>query len=310
MIPYSRISGKAWHSVHAPNSDGKIIDQETIGYLDFEILQWESSLPDALRYNNSHDDAHTGGFSKSQRRLQILLHLRANQMRIFIRRPVLLSATSTMNNRRAAQTAVDIARETIRALTQLNRGSDIYRTLQVCFNYFVVSALGVIFLAISHAPAEFSSQVRDEFYLALGLIEGFSTKSYVSERLWKTIRGLKEIGPKLGLVSRQALTDENDPASSAALAMAGLAGHQVDERIVFNPVQGPSPLGNAPLDGQQMIFELKNLFEAAGGYALSNPQALDSLSGMSNMRGDGVSQGISGLYDSPEDFSRVMRDLV
>ena len=150
--------------------------------------------------------------------------------------------------------------------------------------------------------------------MALDLIKGFSTKSHVSQRLWKTIKGLKEIGPKLGLVSRQALTDENDPASSAAVAMAGLAGHQVDERAIFNPTQGPSPLGNVPVDGQQMSLEWTNLFEAAGGYGnmmAANPQALEDMNGLANGARNVAmgTQGMSAIYGNDEEFSRILRDL-
>lgn len=235
-------------------------------------------------------------------------------MRLFLYRPVLYSATSIMQNRTHAQTIVEIAKDTVRTLTQLNRGSDIYRTQQVCFNYFIVSALGALFLAVAHAPLDFSRQVRDEFYMALDLIKGFSTKSYVSQRLWKTIKGLKEIGPKLGLVSPQALSDEHDPASSAAVAMAGLAGHRVDERAMFNPTQGPSPLGNVPVDGQQMSLEWTNLFEAAGGYGTmmaANPQALEDVNGVANGARDVAmgTPGMSAIYGNDEEFSRIMRDL-
>ncbi len=314
MIPYTRISAKVWYSVNNPGSASEEVNQETIHYLDYQILQWQASLPGALRFDRSLDDTNTGGFSKSQRRLQIMLYLRTNQMRLFLYRPVLYSATSIVQNRNHAQSVVEIAKDTVRTLTQLNRGSDIYRTQQVCFNYFIVSALGALFLAVAHAPLDFGRQVRDEFYMALDLIKGFSTKSHVSQRLWKTIKGLKEIGPKLGLVSRQALTDENDPASSAAVAMAGLAGHQVDERAIFNPTQGPSPLGNVPVDGQQMSLEWTNLFEAAGGYGnmmAANPQALEDMNGLANGARNVAmgTQGMSAIYGNDEEFSRILRDL-
>src|SRR5437667_3274337 len=101
----------------------------------------------------------------------------------------------------------------------------------------------------------------------LNLIKGYNAKSYYSKRLWRTIRGLKEIGPKLGLVSKSNI---DDPHSSAAVAMAGLAGHPVEELEVYERMaganQGVGHLGNSPLNGFQMSYELTNLFEAAGGY--------------------------------------------
>lgn len=273
------------------------------------------------------------------------MYVRANQVRILIYRPVLLSATSIMENRNHAQKAVEGAKDTIRVLARLNETSDIYRSQQVCFNYFLISALAVLFLAVSHAPAEFNSQVRDEFYMALDLVKGFSTKSYISQRLWRTIRGLKELGPKLGLVSRQPFArDDEDPHSSAAVAMAGLAGHPVQEMGVYPSPQGASSIGSSPMNGQQMSYELTTLFEAAG-VASSNgapssaagnggvyggvvhahhpqhpPQTVDSVApsyvgggqpqqGQPDMGGAGGEGSAQGIYGNEGEFSRIMHHL-
>lgn len=292
--------------------DGKLNDG-AIELLDHKLLHWHKSLPEDLQYNAPHKGKDTQGFSKTQQRLQVILYLRANQMRIFLYRPILHSATSIMENRGYAQTVVEVAKDTIRVLTQLNQTSDIYRTQQVCFNYFIISALAVLFLAVSHAPAEFSGQVRDEFYMTLDLVKGFSTRSFVSQRLWSTIKRLKQIGPKLGVISRQALADANDPHSSAAVAMAGLAGHRVDEMAVFSPSQGPGALSSTPLNGQQMSLELTNLFEAAGGYgnlAAGNVQSVDGLNGYSSTSGESAKgEGMSVMYGNDGEFSRIVGEL-
>ena len=283
---------------------GRRLDDATIKSLDNQLLYWHKTLPEDLQYNASYNTMDGGPFNKSQRRVQVVLYLRANQMRIFLYRPILHSATSIMENPKFAQTVVDIAKDTVRVVTQLNQASDIYRTQQVCFNYFIISALAVLFLAVSHAPAKFSRQVRDEFYMTLELVKSFSTKSYVSKRLWKTIKGLKEIGPKLGVISRQALANANDPHSSAAVAMAGLAGHRVDEMAVYNSPQGSGALGSAPLNGQQMSLELTSLFEAAGGYG--NLTAGDN----SSASGDaGKGEGMSAMYGNEGEFSRILEEL-
>lgn len=100
--------------------------------------------------------------------------------------------------------------------------------------------------------------------MALDLVKGFSNKSWVSKRLWKTIKSLKEVGPKLGL---QDPTQE-DPHSSAALAMAGLAGHEISG--LANTFDGhgqginrSAGMGSSPFSGNQMSYEMTHLFEAA-----------------------------------------------
>ena len=314
MISYGRISSKVWRSVCGFETQGNEFSKENIGYLDYQIQQWQGDIPRSLQFGASDITTDHDPPSRPIRRLQVLLSLRVNHLRIMLYRPILHSATSIMENRNHAQTVVEVAKDTIRVLTRLNQTSDIYRTSQVTFNYFLVSALAALFLAVSHAPIEFSDQVRDEFYMALDLVKGFSTKSYISKRLWKWIKGLREVGPKLGVVSRQPLADVNDPHSSAAVAMAGLAGHPVDERAIFSRTQGPSALGNSPIDAQQISYELTNLFEAAGSYANaapSNGQSSDGMNWFGVAQGDISSGGetMPGIFGNEDIFARIMRDL-
>lgn len=284
-----------------------------MSYLDYQILQWQNSIPDSLRFYPTVDIPDTGAPGRAQRRLQVLLYLRMNQMRILIYRPVLHSATSIMEKRQQAGIVVEVAKDTVRVLTRLNQTTDIYRTQQVCFNHFLVSALAALFLAVSHAPLEFNQTVRDEFYMAIELVSGFSAQSYVSMRLWQMIKGLKEVGPRLGLVSRPALSETIDPHSSAAVAMAGLAGHRVDEMTAFPVTQGPAAVGQGPVNGQQMSYELTNLFEAAGGYSngmMSGSQEINHGNGYVAARGE-VNHGPNGDRGGAgnEQYSKIMQAL-
>ena len=314
MVAYGRISSRVWRSVTATESLGPDVRKDEIGFLDCQIQQWQMNIPESLRFSAADNTPGREAPRRAIRRLRILLYLRVAQLRIMIYRPVLHSATSIMENRAHAQTVVEVAKDTVRVLTRLNQTSDIYRTQQICFNYFLISALAVLFLAVAHAPVEFSRQVRDEFYMALDLVKGFSTKSYVSKRLWKTIKGLKEIGPQLGVVTQPLLPDNNDPHSSAAVAMAGLAGHSVDELALFPQQQGPRPtsLGSSPRNGQQMSYELTNLFEAAGacnGTAVgSGSHGVDGIDAYIGAQ-RAVPDNAAGIFGNEEDFARIMRDL-
>jgi hypothetical protein len=208
---------------------------------------------------------------------------------------------------------VDVAKDTVRVLTRLNQMSDIYRTQQITFNYFLVAALAVLFLAVSHAPADFNRQVRDEFYMALDLINGFSTKSLVSKRLWKTIKGLRKIGEKLGVLARPFGSDSNDPHSSAAVAMAGLAGHPIEDLSMYGQMHNRNELGSSPLNGLQMSHELTNLFEAVGAFGNFIPGTTgpDTIGGFGGTDGEiqNTGEGLSGVLGDEGEFARVIRDL-
>ncbi len=316
MIAYSRLSSEIWKATTNFEGPGSPINKDSIRLLDQQILQWHNSIPESLRF---HPDRfmNMNGTDRGQRRLQVILYLRTNQMRVLIYRPVLMSATNIMENKRYAQTAVEVAMDTIRVLIRLNQTSDIYRKQQQCFNYFLTSALAVLFLAVAHAPVEFSRKVRDEFYQALDLIKRFSTKSYTSKRLWKAIKGLKEIGPKLGVVSRQALQGPYDPHSAAAVAMAGLAGQQVDEMAAFpSQFQDVNTAGSSPLNGQQMTNDLGQMFEKVGGYsnnlfAQTSPQGIDGVSSFVGSQAEMTSgaEGFRGGYGNDMALSKIMGNL-
>lgn len=105
-----------------------------------------------------------------------------------------------------AQKTVGFAKETIRYLAQLNKTTDIYHRIQTFYHQFLTSAISVLFLASTHAPLQFSADCRGEFYMALDLVKDMSSKSWVSQRLWKTIRSLKAYAPRLGLEEDRSST--------------------------------------------------------------------------------------------------------
>lgn len=137
---------------------------------------------------------------------------------------MLHTASSITQNLDFAQRVVDLAKETIQYLTFLNNNSIIYRRIQVFYHHFLLSAIAVLFLASTHAPVSFSSQCCDEYHMALELVKDLSAKSWVSQRLWRTVRSIKAYEPWLGL------QQDEDPRrrENAALTMAGMAANGHD----------------------------------------------------------------------------------
>jgi hypothetical protein len=295
MISYSAIGSKVWKSVADVGHQDKI-KKEDISFLDFQVLNWHRSIPESLKFIHPDSGRQVEPPARVVLRLQVVLYLRANQMRILIYRPVLHTATTIMENLEFAHVVVKVAKDTIRILTYINQTSSIYRSQQTMFNYFLISALAVLFLAVAHAPTEFSQQSRDEFYMALELVRGLSSNSYVSKRLWKTIKTIKEIGPRLGLVIRNEET--HDAHSSAAVAMAGLAGHSIDELALYSNGRNGSNLETP----HGMASDLTTLFEAAGG--LFN---LNGFGGSSSELSNGEFSNVFGQQN--DGLARIMRDL-
>ncbi|KAH7028013.1 uncharacterized protein B0I36DRAFT_328446 [Microdochium trichocladiopsis] len=227
MIGYSKLSARVWKLVR--QFDGQIVADQVpmeIKDIDQSIKQWYTNLPKETQLEMSNWEA-LPPFMNPQlsapkeydvQRSQIWTYLRLNQLRILLYTPILHTHSCIMENLGAAERVVRLAKNTIRYLSHLHNTTNIYRKMQAFYHQFLTSAIAVLFLASCHAPVNFSSSCRDEFYMALELVKDMSAKSFVSKRLWSTIKSLREVAPRLGLAE--------DPHSSAALTMAGLAtGH-------------------------------------------------------------------------------------
>ena len=306
MIEHFAIASKVRESIYSDSTRTGHggVSKEDVNYLDFQIINWHRNLAPQLHWDRDSWGRSDPPATTGQQRLRIILYLRTNVMRIMIYRPVLHSTASIMNNQVQAQTVVDIAKDTVRILTHLNRTSRMYQASQALFNAFLTTALAVLFLAVSHMPERYAEQVREEFYMALDLVRGISKGSWVSKRLWKTIRLLKEVGPKLGLVTNNGhktnddLLLRDDPNHSAAVAMAGLAGHKVDEGAFLNN-GGWNNMGSANSNSPDgMVQDLTNLFEAAGGYA--------NAFGAGGVGGQLLDE--SG-FGGEDELSKILRDL-
>jgi hypothetical protein len=216
MARFCEISSRVWRTVSktptAANDGSGTVNLPEMAYLDYQVIDWHRSIPPMLKFEHPSQPQSGPPPPRAGHRLRVILYLRANQMRIHIYRPVLHSATSIMQNRDQAQTSVDVAKDTIRVLTHISQTSDIYHAQQALFNPFLTGALAVLFLAVAHTPAEFAENVREEFYMALELVRVISKGSPISQRLWSTIRHLKEVAPKLGLVAvKENSTSQSSP---------------------------------------------------------------------------------------------------
>ncbi|OKL61870.1 hypothetical protein UA08_02507 [Talaromyces atroroseus] len=216
IISYGK-EEKVWRFITSSSHSNHHARKEKMAYLDWQVTQWYNSIPEFLKLPHSNTPASnsTNSSNKIQHdqhpqqdsirsiwRLKALLYLRASLMKILIYRPILHTPALVAQSPVEASTVVDIARDMIRFITHLNQSTDIYQLQQVAFNWFLISALAVLFLAVAHAPAQFTSQCKDEFYMALGLVEDFSIHSYISQRLWKSIKGLRRLAPQIGLWSQ------------------------------------------------------------------------------------------------------------
>ncbi|KAK3384699.1 hypothetical protein B0T24DRAFT_508118, partial [Lasiosphaeria ovina] len=248
MISYSKLAAKIWMLVDyfepAVIRELKPGDFED---LDRQIHEWYDSIPNEVKTDPSDKNwiPILPPTADSIHRLRIWTRLRLNQIRIWLYTPVLHSAISIVENIALAERAVDLAKETIRCLAQLNNTTNLYRRIQIFYHQFLTSSIAVLFLASTHAPLRFSANCRDEFYIALELVKDMSGRSWVSQRLWQTIRSLKEYAPRLGLEDNVRNGELISPHLNTAHIHS--AGHS---SASASASQSPAPGLTAPFTGE------------------------------------------------------------
>lgn len=188
MISYARLSTKIWGLVVGWQSRSREATSEGCAYLDAQVQEWVRSIPRELRFDPAGPD-HTDRAMM----LQVLLALQANQLRILVYRQNLLSSGRIAEDIAGASTAVETAKSTVHMLDYFSRVSGIYYQRPEPFNYFLISALAALFLAVLHAPSHFSQSCRPEFYTAVDMVRRSATRARTSRRLQKIIRSLKRI---------------------------------------------------------------------------------------------------------------------
>ncbi|KAJ5593922.1 uncharacterized protein N7459_000130 [Penicillium hispanicum] len=193
MISYARLSTKIWGLVVGWHNRSREATSERCASLDAQVQQWVHSIPRELRFDPSWRSPAGSENTDRAMMLQVLLALQANQLRILVYRQNLLSSEQIQEDLAGASTAVETAKSTIHMLDYFSRISNVYFQRPEPFNYFLISALAALFLAVVHAPGRFSHICRPEFYTAVDMVRRSATRARTSRRLQKIIRSLKEI---------------------------------------------------------------------------------------------------------------------
>ncbi|KAK9251319.1 fungal-specific transcription factor domain-containing protein [Lipomyces tetrasporus] len=245
MIKYSQVAGRVWKTVSAFNPPRHFtINTDEIDYIEFLIHRWKHSLPPELRLHSANDGHQHPPPPQFSSKLQTILYLRHNLMFLHLYRPVLFSTRTIAEHMQYALRAVEIALDSIRVLSRLHFETDLYASCQIHYNYFLVSALGVLFTAIIHAPTVFAAPCKQEFNMALDLIKLFSKVSRVGRRLWATVKKLRSVTTAYGIGTSVAGGPSSVPIDGSGnqevrnAAPASVPAH-VHSKTTSRPVAAP-----------------------------------------------------------------------
>jgi hypothetical protein len=191
MVGYGRLCSTLWDALvpfgqRNPGGDVDSLMKE----LDIKTQEWLESIPLDLRLRHPRLGLAARAQPPFLQRLRALLYLRGNHSRVLIYRYYLLGPDRIKSSPSNAWLAVEIAQDSIQVLVHLNESSDIYRRQQAAFNYFLLSALAVLFLAVCNDPETFAVPCKKSLYSAIDLLRYFSRHSWGSRRLWSSVRGI------------------------------------------------------------------------------------------------------------------------
>ncbi|KAI0466272.1 fungal-specific transcription factor domain-containing protein [Xylaria cf. heliscus] len=265
MVGYGRLCSKVWDALPQYGSPTTTIPLDQVQYLEFLIRNWLDSIPVHLQFNHPRLGLSLRSQPRILRRLCAMLYLRGNHLRTLVHRHHVLSPSLVHADLQSARLVVDIAKDSIHVLVDLAETSDIYARQQSAFNYFLLSALAVILLAVCNAPKTFFNSCHESFSSAVELVRSFSRGSLASRRLWNSIRGLLPAVRTLGLKIGSEASNSQHQGPGNASQQGPERNHDHPELIPQVTPFALSPQGvvSSP-DIPQMGEDLMGLFNAVG----------------------------------------------
>lgn len=235
MITYARLSTKIWGLVVGWQTRSREAISEGCAFLDAQVQEWVRSIPRELRFDPHWRSPSGPEHTDRAMMLQVLLALQANQLRILVYRQNLLTSERIADDPTGASTAVETAKSTVHMLAYFSRVSEMYFQRPEPFNYFLISALAALFLAVLHAPARFSHACRPEFYTAVDMVRRSATRARISRRLQKIIRSLKRIQLNIRWQSNPDLKSSLNKGRAPREAIEPLLASNSHSQASFQP---------------------------------------------------------------------------
>jgi hypothetical protein len=291
MIRYTRIGEPAWESLtKSMNSrqGGSKTSQEfrtslkDLEFHQFQLDQWQQSIPEELHF--SHADIN----DTRSTLLLTVLRLRANQMRAVMIRPFLYAGPNITAQLGKSHAAVDVASDTIQIIADLHARSDIYRRQQALFNYFLVSALGVLYALIVR-------ETRRE------------TSSIASDRLSPADFAQAKSGLLCGLNTLQSLGSYTTYPRRLLDRLFPFVTRLKD--FEYHTPHGPEPtdygiesVANFPAESTFNLLDQPNSLHMNPIFCSSNSSAIDRTSKSARQAYPGLDPDIANIFDTGEAY--------
>jgi hypothetical protein len=200
MIQYSQIGEQACDALLGEKNTGN--RQEMFYIFQYRLEEWRKSITTDFQFR--HNGEKTDIWNHQ---LRTVLYLRASNLRTVIARSFLCeNGTPGAAPSDIWTYSVDMAADTIQILAHLDSSTAMYRFNQAQIDYFLITALGILLLAITQDSSNHMStslyqkhismmatsslKAQQSVMVALNLLYSRAESSRHSQHLWERIRGL------------------------------------------------------------------------------------------------------------------------
>lgn len=216
LLLWTGLAGKTWHALNNQIEKSYESKVDEINFLDHEIMEWFNTLPEKFRLADSINwDLHQPTYYHS------VFFVRKAHLRNLIYRPILQLPVKAGQNEQILLKAIEIARDTVRVLFQLDERTSLVRTHPMFFQQLLLTAFGNLLLAVVSTGPSIRRSTRKEFDMFLQLFQLLSSECAALRRTWHRLQGLRDLHTKLGHSERGTQTphsaDEINNIGSSAL---------------------------------------------------------------------------------------------
>lgn len=215
LLQWTRLAGKTWHALNSQIEKTFEARVDEINYLDYEIIDWFDKLPEAYRLR----DSSVWGL-QSPSYYHSVFFVRKTHLRNLIYRPILQLPVKSDQHEPILLKAIEISRDTVRTLHQLNEQTPLIRTHPMFFQQLLLTAFGNLLLAVVSTGPKIRSSTREEFDMFLQLFQQLSSECAALRQTWQRLQGLRDLHTKLGYSDRGTQTPRFNDSSAASASAA------------------------------------------------------------------------------------------
>jgi hypothetical protein len=202
LTKYFRLAAKIVPPLPKFGESLQLIDNSTCVSLDIQIDQWALATTSnfSSQYNGIRDSLNLQQTVLPTNQ-EGFVTVCANQLKIVLYKHNLFSPENITRCPDLSSKAVSYAIDTVQLCRRLSSTTGIYESLAPHYNFHLLSAIAVLYLAIKNAPTRFSN-IAEDIFSGLELLEMCCKAGRGSDRLLMRVQALNQAMQNLAISSK------------------------------------------------------------------------------------------------------------